>query len=82
MAGRPKAKAKKAASKAPEKTAAERFEESPVRGTEGYARLTPDRHNMNRGTERGLQLLEKSLRDYGAGRSILVDKAGNVIAGN
>lgn len=42
----------------------------------------PDASNANRGTERGRALLEQSLRQYGAGRSILVDKAGRVIAGN
>jgi hypothetical protein len=44
--------------------------------------LTPDPRNANRGTERGAVQLENSLRDYGAGRSILVDKHGVVIAGN
>ena len=42
----------------------------------------PDLHNANRGTKRGLELLEKSLEDYGAGRSILLDKHGTAIAGN
>ena len=44
--------------------------------------LRPDPKNANRGTERGLAILEDSLRKYGAGRSILVDKNGEVIAGN
>jgi hypothetical protein len=44
--------------------------------------LTPDDVNANRHTERGEALLEKSLSKYGAGRSILVDKNGKVIAGN
>lgn len=44
--------------------------------------LTPDPHNANRGTERGAGMLEASLREYGAGRSLLVDKHGVVIAGN
>ncbi|MCA9368324.1 hypothetical protein KC887_08805, partial [Candidatus Kaiserbacteria bacterium] len=44
--------------------------------------LTPDSHNANRGTERGRYALEASLRQYGAGRSILVDKHGRIIAGN
>jgi hypothetical protein len=44
--------------------------------------LTPDTRNANKGTVRGLALLDKSLRQYGAGRSILVDKHGRVIAGN
>src|SRR5690349_5879217 len=44
--------------------------------------LTPDPHNANRGTARGRALLDTSLRTYGAGRSILADKDGTVIAGN
>jgi hypothetical protein len=44
--------------------------------------LTPDPRNANKGTERGAVQLENSLRDYGAGRSILVDRHGVVIAGN
>lgn len=44
--------------------------------------LTPDDINANRGTPRGSAMLEKSLREYGAGRSVLVDKAGRIIAGN
>lgn len=46
------------------------------------ADLTPDEKNANRGTQRGLAMLEDSLRRHGAGRSILVDKHGRVIAGN
>lgn len=44
--------------------------------------LTPDAKNANKGTERGTGMLEQSLRNYGAGRSILIDKKGRVIAGN
>ena len=44
--------------------------------------LQPDPKNANRGTERGGAMLEESLRNYGAGRSLLVDKNGVVIAGN
>ncbi|MCP4364484.1 MAG: DNA modification methylase [Planctomycetes bacterium] len=44
--------------------------------------LTPDSHNANKGTERGRHLLETSLSKYGAGRSILLDKNGRIIAGN
>lgn len=44
--------------------------------------LTPDDINANKGTPRGSAMLEKSLREYGAGRSVLVDKAGRIIAGN
>jgi hypothetical protein len=44
--------------------------------------LLPDQHNANKGTERGLQMVENSLRQFGAGRSILIDKNGRIIAGN
>jgi len=44
--------------------------------------ITPDARNANRGTERGRYMLEKSLEKLGAGRSILLDKHGNIIAGN
>ncbi len=46
------------------------------------ADLTPDGENFNRHTEFGQKLLDDSLRKFGAGRSILVDKDGNIIAGN
>jgi sulfur carrier protein ThiS len=41
-----------------------------------------DDRNANRGTEVGQQRLETSLRSRGAGRSILVDRNGKIIAGN
>ena len=44
--------------------------------------LLPDERNANQGTERGRYMLDHSLRQYGAGRSILVDKSGRIIAGN
>src|SRR5579871_2460837 len=44
--------------------------------------LTPDGANANRGTERGRGMLEQSIRQYGAGRSIVADREGRVIAGN
>ena len=44
--------------------------------------LTPDSHNANKGTERGRYMLEQSLRKLGAGRSIVLDKQGRIIAGN
>lgn len=46
------------------------------------SQLTQDPHNANKGTERGTAMIERSLRQYGAGRSILVDRKGRVIAGN
>jgi hypothetical protein len=42
----------------------------------------PDPNNANKGTERGVYMLEKSLEETGLGRSIVVDKNGVVIAGN
>ena len=36
--------------------------------------LTPDPHNANRGTDRGRDALARSLRDYGAGRAVLIDR--------
>jgi hypothetical protein len=56
-----------------------------VVGTVTAARLAdlqPDSKNANAGTERGRGMVEESLRRYGAGRSILVDRAGRIIAGN
>jgi len=44
--------------------------------------IRQDPSNANRGTERGEYMVEHSLRTYGAGRSVLVDKHGTLIAGN
>jgi hypothetical protein len=44
--------------------------------------LVPQQRNANKGTPRGSALLETSLRRYGAGRSVLADKHGRLIAGN
>lgn len=44
--------------------------------------LVPDDLNANKGTEFGGHLIEKSLRELGAGRSILIDKNNRIIAGN
>ena len=38
--------------------------------------LTPDAHNFNQGTDEGRQLMQRSLSELGAGRSILVDRNG------
>jgi hypothetical protein len=46
------------------------------------AGITTDPRNANKGTARGRALLERSLRTYGAGRSVLADKHGALIAGN
>lgn len=44
--------------------------------------IIPDDHNFNKGTEKGREMIEKSFRELGAGRSILLDRNGNIIAGN
>jgi site-specific DNA-methyltransferase (adenine-specific) len=41
-----------------------------------------DDKNFNDHSEYGMSLLEKSLQEFGAGRSILIDKNNNIIAGN
>jgi hypothetical protein len=42
----------------------------------------PLQRNPNKGTQRGTGILEQSVRELGAGRSILVDKNGVILAGN
>ena|ERR1700722_8732281 len=44
--------------------------------------LTPDNKNANKGTKRGKKMVAQSLKDYGAGRSVLADRDGRIIAGN
>ena len=44
--------------------------------------LVQDANNFNKGTEEGQKLMERSFKELGAGRSILVDKDGKLIAGN
>lgn len=44
--------------------------------------FVPDDRNANRGTPRGAAMIEDSLREFGAGRSILVDRNNRIIAGN
>ena len=48
----------------------------------GIDDLRPDPHNANKGTDRGRAMVAKSLEECGAGRSILADRDGTVIAGN
>ena len=42
----------------------------------------PNEKNHNSGTERGGQMIERSFNQYGAGRSLLADQNGKLIAGN
>lgn len=44
--------------------------------------LVPDNKNFNKGTEYGEHLMDKSIRELGLGRSILIDKNNRIIAGN
>ena len=44
--------------------------------------LIPDDKNFNKGTEQGKELIKNSLTQFGAGRSILIDKNKRIIAGN
>lgn len=46
------------------------------------ADLTPDPKNARRHSERGIGMIEWSLQNHGAARSIVVDEAGMVLAGN
>jgi hypothetical protein len=48
----------------------------------GLKDLSFDDRNANKGTKRGSKVLNHSLLKLGAGRSILVDREGRVIAGN
>ena len=41
-----------------------------------------DEHNFNRHNDEGMSLLEKSIKENGLGRSILLDKANNIVGGN
>ena len=41
--------------------------------------LIPDDRNFNKGCEQGAQLLERSFRECGAGRSVLIDKDNRLV---
>nr|DAO33049.1 MAG TPA: ParB protein [Caudoviricetes sp.] len=45
-------------------------------------KLHPDDKNFNKHTEYGMHILEESIRKFGLGRSILIDKNNRIIAGN
>lgn len=44
--------------------------------------LVQDEKNINRGTEEGAELIDKSIDEVGFGRSIVVDRDNKIIAGN
>lgn len=54
----------------------------PRPGLVHISQLTPDPKNARKRTERSYGMLHRSLSDFGAGRSILVDENGLIIAGN
>jgi len=54
----------------------------PTIRTVSINKLLLDEKNANKGTKRGRELLGKSLENYGAGRSVVVDRKNRVIAGN
>ncbi len=44
--------------------------------------LVQDDRNLNKGTERGKELIQKSIGQFGAVRGVAVDKDNRIIAGN
>lgn len=44
--------------------------------------IKPDKRNANKGTKRGTQMVEASIKEAGAGRSIVLDSENSVIGGN
>ena len=44
--------------------------------------LTPDPQNARRPDDRHLALIEQALREVGAARSVVVDEAGTILAGD
>lgn len=44
--------------------------------------LKKDTKNFNKHTDNGMEMLRESLKKFGTGRSILLDKNDNIIAGN
>src|SRR5688572_12091047 len=55
---------------------------SGTRRVQSLADLEADPRNANKGTPRGRALLADSPKQDGAGRSVLADRQGRVIAGN
>jgi DNA modification methylase len=51
-------------------------------GINDLSSLTPDRRNARAHSERNLELIASSLQEVGAARSVVVDEAGVVLAGN
>lgn len=64
------------------KTRARAAEPPPAVRVAKISDLTQDPRNANKGTERGSGVLEHSLRQYGAARSVVADRNLVLIAGN
>ena len=41
--------------------------------------LIQDDHNFNKGTEEGAELIGRSFKEHGAGRSVLIDKDNRLV---
>ena len=44
--------------------------------------LIQDDHNFNKGTEEGAELIGRSFKEHGAGRSVFIDKNNRLVGGN
>ena len=44
--------------------------------------LIQDDKNFNKGSEQGAQLIERSFKEFGAGRSVFIDKDNRLVGGN
>ena len=44
--------------------------------------LIQDDHNFNKGTEAGAELIGRSFKEHGAGRSVFIDKNNRLVGGN
>jgi len=49
---------------------------------EHIGQLKPDKRNARRHTPRNVGMIERSLNEVGAARSIVIDEDGNILAGN
>jgi len=65
-------------------THSNRTDQLPSTGSDGLtlADLAPDPRNARQHNDRNVEMIETSLREVGAARSIVVDEDGTVLAGN
>ena len=63
----------------PAKRPSTRTRQTPIQSLDD---LQPDPLNANRGTDRGREVLRRSLHTYGAGRSIVIDTRGRILGGH